>query len=339
MLRFKQTKTAIPIGFVKNGKDGNKILYLDEANDKNISTVNVATNDIIDPCICPYCKKKFARKDNTLRHINTSCKMKMVKQMFNKCMYDLLGNGKEDDDNYSIDSIDSNDSIEEYDDIIGKEFNIKDNGTIIMLPNLKSRNTLYIAGPHGSGKSYYTAEYLKQYNKLFPKRDIIIFSRVEEDAAFDGVKNIRRIKLDDDIIDYPIDCKKELRSKHGSMVVFDDIDSIQDKKLLEAINKLRDDVLMSGRDQTDSGMNIDCICTNHQITDYQKTRNVLNESSHIVVFPKSGSSYGIQRALRLYGGLDKKQLDKILSIDSRAVCIHKRYPNYVIHEKGCYLLS
>ncbi len=60
-----------------------------------------------------------------------------------------------------------------------------------------TRQILYVSGASGSGKSFYTSDYMKEYNRLFPKNKIYIFSSLEKDEKLDAVKNTKRIKLNE----------------------------------------------------------------------------------------------------------------------------------------------
>lgn len=212
-------------------------------------------------------------------------------------------------------------------DIAKKEIKLNE-GEIIPIPETKTRDVLYIAGPSGSGKSTYAAAYIKQYQKLFPDNEVYIFSRVEEDKVLDKL-NPTRFLIDEDMVENPID-PKELAD---SLVLFDDIDTITDKKLNEAVRKLRDDILETGRHN-----NIYVVCTSHQLMNYKHTRTLLNEATLVTFFPQSGSSYHIKRFLKEYAGLDRKTSSKILALPSRWVTIHKSYPLYVLYSKGVFLL-
>jgi predicted AAA+ superfamily ATPase len=71
---------------------------------------------------------------------------------------------------------------------------------IQIIPNHKAREILYVTGPSGSGKSYYCAEYVKKFVEIFPESDIFLFSRKDSDPAFDKIKEITRIKIDDKLV-------------------------------------------------------------------------------------------------------------------------------------------
>ena len=170
---------------------------------------------------------------------------------------------------------------------------------------------------------------------MFPDKTINIFSRVENDENLDKIKGIRRFKLDKLFYEDPIDCKKELMN---SICIFDDVDSIQDSKISNAVEKLQNDILLCGRDQKNEGNDIYIICTSHQVTDYKKTRQILNEATNIIIFPKSTGVYGIRRGLKYYVGLDNKQIETIIEEPSRWVNIKKRFPMYVMTENKVYSL-
>ena len=196
-------------------------------------------------------------------------------------------------------------------------------------PFIKS-NHIYVAGSSGCGKSYWIGEYLKLINKYQKGRDIFIFSDVDEDPALDNLKNVHRIALDESLLEEPI-YPDELRD---SICIFDDIDSIQDKKLKDNIYTLMDSIYKRGRHE-----NITCISTTHNITNYTRSRTAINESSMIVLFCKSGSTSGQKYILDKYCGLDKKTINEILKLNTRYVQIHKNYPQFYAWDKGVKLIK
>ena len=96
-----------------------------------------------------------------------------------------------------------------------------------------------MTGPSGSGKSTYTRTYLEQWKKKNKDKEIYMFSSLPEDESLDDVKP-QRIKLDSSIYEEPI----EVEDFKDSVVIFDDIDVISDKKIRDAVynilNKVRD---------------------------------------------------------------------------------------------------
>lgn len=205
---------------------------------------------------------------------------------------------------------------------------------LIPLLNTDQRECPYIAGPSGSGKSTYASSLATCYKKIFPKRDIYIFSRtdVKDDPAYKKL-NPLQIKVDQDLIDNPIDIEKDI--KPGSLVIFDDTTSIRDENIKKEINKLIVDILEVGRK-----LGIWIIITSHLVngTDRKLSRVIMNEMTSFTFFPKSGSSYQIDYCLKQYMGLSKKQIEQIFDLKSRWVTVYKNYPMVVLHQHGAYLL-
>lgn len=213
-------------------------------------------------------------------------------------------------------------------DNLGKEIKVNA-GYLQVIPDPYKREVVYVAGASGSGKSYFTSNYARQYKKLFPDKNIIVFSKLNDDEVIDKLNPIR-IEIDVDLIQNPI-TMEELKD---SLVIFDDTDVISDKKLLDAVNAIKNDCLEIGRHY-----NIYTVITSHLINDYKKTRTILNEAHRIVMYPASGSFYSISYVLKHYCGFSPKDVKKIQKLNSRWVCVGRHFPVNVIYEKGCYLLS
>jgi hypothetical protein len=215
--------------------------------------------------------------------------------------------------------------------IIPKDIQI-DDGVFQQIISLQDR-IIYIAGPSGSGKSTYAGKYISIYKKIYPKADFYVFSRLDKDPAIDYLKP-HRVKIDQSLIDEPIEIKKEI--KKNSIILFDDIDTIQDKKLQMQVNRLKGDLLEIGRH-----MNIRIVVTSHLVNPNERTaaRTLLNEMNTLTIFPKSGSNYQSEYALKKYFGLSTKQIKTILNMDSRWITLFKMYPQLVLSEHRAVLLS
>jgi hypothetical protein len=215
---------------------------------------------------------------------------------------------------------------------IKKEYIIEDTGHLYPLPQTSENGSErgMVCGPSGSGKSTYVSEYIKNYRKLHPKSKVWVFSRLSSDPALDKHK-INRIMLDKGIVENPIEPKELSDGKH-TLCIFDDIDTIPDKDIKNAVRKLRDDINETGRHDKISN-----ISTSHQICNYKLTRDLLLESAFVTFFPKSGMQAQARSFLKTYCGLDKPTIEKILALPSRWVTIYKTYPIMVLHQKGCFL--
>jgi hypothetical protein len=219
-----------------------------------------------------------------------------------------------------------------YNTYFGKEFIIY--GQLDPILNVKERSVSYIAGPSGSGKTTYAVNLIKNYKKIFPDKDFFLFSRTnhESDPAFKNMK-INQVLIDQNLLDNPIDIEKELTG--GCILLFDDCNTIQNDKLKKQIDNLIGDIMEVGR-----RMDITIIVTNHLVIPNERriARTIMNEMQSLTVFPKSGSCHQISHALKTYYGLNKKQIENILSLPSRWVTINKNYPMYIIYEHGCFIL-
>jgi hypothetical protein len=216
---------------------------------------------------------------------------------------------------------------------IGDNFEIED-GKLLPIPKVNERSVDFIAGPSGSGKSTYASQLATSFKKIYPEKDFFIFSRTDakNDPAFSRLRPIQ-IKIDESIVDNPIDITKELTG--GCLILFDDCNTVQDDKQKKAIDKLMADIMEVGRK-----LNIWIIMTNHLVIPNEKkiARTILNEMQSLTVFPKSGSTQQIRYCLKQYYGLNNKQINEIISLPSRWVTIYKDYPMSVLYDKGAFIL-
>jgi hypothetical protein len=211
---------------------------------------------------------------------------------------------------------------------------IKDNGKFQQLPNPNGREILYITGASGSGKSYYTREYCKQWLKLHSKKDdaeIYLYSSLTEDETLDDPAiKINRIKIDEGLINDPINIKDFT----NCLVLFDDVDVISDKKIRAEVLKTLNQILEIGRHH-----NISAILTYHSATDGTQTKKILNESHCVVYFPHSGAKRQLDYLLKEYLGMSNQQILKIKRSKSRWCCVFKNYPQIAMTEKSIFLLN
>ena len=191
------------------------------------------------------------------------------------------------------------------------------------------REVYYISGPSSCGKSSWIAKLLRLWiaarQKLKQKTDIYLFSRVEHDNAFKGIP-IHQIRLDDDLLNSPIDVHRELRD---CMVIWDDIDSIMNKELREYLWELRDDVLSTGAHCGTYSIN-----TSHDLCNWRSTRTSLKEAHYVTVFPQS-ERFKIRDWLEKKVGLERDYREVILTEapkTSRWVTVSMRYPQFIACE-------
>lgn len=291
-------KSGKPIAIVRGGKLDGKIVYITE--DQNVESLPISHDNIIQECKVIRGGSRY--KLDCLDKIAYAIKLKT--------------RPTELDLQPIYDKIMSTQKVLSLDD-----------GNFEQIPNPDTRECLFISGPSGSGKSTMLGRYMRQYKKLFPKNPIYLFSKFETDEAFDGIK-VKRIPINMDLVDDPID----IEEFEDSLVCFDD-DQVSDKELEKALEDLKRDLLERGRHH-----NTYVAILNHLLTDYKKTRSVLNESHAVCFFPKAGSSYQIKYCLKTYCSMDTKDIAKMMKLPSRAVILNKQYPQYVIAERDIYLV-
>lgn len=235
---------------------------------------------------------------------------------------------------FEYNQIDS-DIIDIYDQLKPQvEHNIKSHihipdGTIQPIPLIQEGQTdrIFISGMSGSGKSTWIANYALSYNKLYKTNSIYMFSKKETDKAIDDIVDVKRIKINDDILEIDFD----INDLSNSLCIFDDIDCFE-KKIYDKIKNIRSSILELGRDKRIYMCNV-----SHQILNYKNTRDLILESNKIVFFPRSGQ-YQIKRFLKEYCGLDKDKINLIMNINSRWIQLNKTYPMTITGEHDIYII-
>jgi len=123
--------------------------------------------------------------------------------------------------------------------------NLQPNQYFQQIPDdTKTRKILYTSGQSGSGKTFYTAEYVKKYIKKNPKHKIIVFSSLDEDKTLDDIKQIQRVKVKTPGF---VNEHFLINDFKDTLVIFDDTDCIKDKRILNQIGNIADIVLQTGR--------------------------------------------------------------------------------------------
>ena len=206
---------------------------------------------------------------------------------------------------------------------------IKTQGKLQPMPQKGKIERIYISGPSGSGKSHYAGKYVKEYLKMYPGNEFYVISTIGDDNALDE-HDPDRIEVDDEFLIEP-PTPEYLRD---SITVFDDVDKIARADLRKSVQTLRSWELEQGRH-----FNTSMLCTSHLLFDYSQTKRLLNEATTVVLFPRAGSQFHIKKYLEKYMGLDREQRTKILKLPSRWVALYTGYPQYVIHEKGVFMLN
>ena len=212
-----------------------------------------------------------------------------------------------------------------------KNIILEDDEQFTICPDINplNSNRVYISGANGAGKSYVAGQYCKNYNRIFKKNKIILFSPHEDDA-YEGVRNIIKIDLNDEML---YETPLEIDKFACSLIIFDDTDSLQNKKQQAWINSFQADVVKNGRK-----LGIGCVYLSHMLMNGNKTRELIAEASAVVLFPNAGSKYHINRFLKIYAGYEQRMIDAVFKLNSRWVCIGMNAPQYVLAQHHAFLL-
>jgi hypothetical protein len=201
-------------------------------------------------------------------------------------------------------------------------------GQFMPLPNQltyksgkNQREIMYVCASQGSGKSTFTAKYIKEYQKQFPKNNVYVISQIEEDDAFKDIKNLKRLEIDERLISDPI----SYEMFENSLVIFDDVDVMSNKEIKNAVLQLRNEIAELGRHK-----NISMLQTSHASCNGTKTKSIIQECSCVVLFMKGGNTYN--RLLKEYLGFNDPEVRALKKLNSRWVCIHKTYPSIILTE-------
>lgn len=190
------------------------------------------------------------------------------------------------------------------------------------------RCVAYISGIPGSGKSYFANSHIKNYKILYPENRVILFSVHNDDETL-NYENFDEINIVDDTLD-----ELDWKDFENCLIVFDDIESSQHARISKYVFGLMDTIIMNGRHR-----NISVFYLNQIMRNAGKTKCILQNASHYVFFPKTASQYSLSRTLEAYAGLTKKQIEKQINLDSRAVILHRCAPQYVIGEHDMYFVK
>lgn len=231
-----------------------------------------------------------------------------------------------------------------------------DTGVFQLVPfktpvNGKKRNTYYITGESGCGKSTFAARIAREYKLVNPYNKLVWITTMPDSEEMNALNPIIinitnpdmvQLNIYDEqerlrIIDNPEegDFSKQTSVFEQSMIIFDDIEGCENPKLIKTIyDNLINPALMLGRH-----FNISVVICKHQVCDYSKTRTLLLESEYITVFPRTTPRNVLKHLLSYYVGLRPDQISDIMRSKSRAVTVHNRFPVSIITQDAYEYLT
>lgn len=210
------------------------------------------------------------------------------------------------------------------------KFTLPKNNQFQVLPNPdpKKREVIYICGSSGCGKSHWIKEYIQNYRKIFPERDVYLATQLEEDETLDSLKPpIKRIRISSFVEKPP-----KIDEFEDCLFVCDDFDTLP-KLELKALWNVIDMIAIQGRHTRTS-----LAVISHFISNYRQTTLILNESQKVVIYPQATSLGNLRYMLERKFGIDVEKIKSFKRMKTRWVCLYALFPQYYITETGAGLL-
>jgi len=202
---------------------------------------------------------------------------------------------------------------------------------LLPCPDKDKRGVYYIAGASGSGKSYVARNLAERYKKQFPDRNIYLVSKLAEDSTLDSMKTGKPIRLNiEKLMAEPL---TNLDPLENCLILFDDYDTFTGKEE-KCVQKLIDDIATMGRHS-----NTTMLCMTHYLSNYKKTRLMLTEATHFVLYPQSTGSHALNYMLKTYLGMTPEEVSRLRKSGSRWICVAKNFPQHCITETEAWILN
>lgn len=308
-----------PVAYMEGTGDKPRLVYLLKEGDENYNEQE--SNELYDPF--QIASEIIYGKDKQRRYLSDNDTLKLE---------EAIERGKSPKD-WKLEKL-YNEVQELLKERKGKEFFLQ-SGTVYPVPLQEEdqNERLYVSGPAGAGKSTYINKWLQFKLGMDPDTKIFVFSKLDEDKSLekDIGDHIQRVTLDEQLVEKPM---SSTDFPYGSVIIFDDIDTIKNEKVLNSVRKLRDDLLETGRHEM-----LSIITVSHTLMAYSKTKISINECTSTTLFPRAGNSFQAKRYLKEYMGFSPQMVDKCIKLKSRWFTIFKRYPTYCIHEHGAFIID
>ena len=195
------------------------------------------------------------------------------------------------------------------------------------------RQAVYLCGMSGVGKTTTIIQYIKEFHAKYPKARILLFSSKSHDANLDTMSYVERIKITEDMLVNQMTLAEISARSKPVLTVWDDVEDFSTPKLTKEIERLLNEVLRNGR-----SYGIYAIYSHHQPCDYIRTRNLLFEATHVIIYPRRSGKEAYNYLMEKKLNLNKKTIEIINKTFSNYVCIKKSVPQVVISDKYILLV-
>jgi len=221
-----------------------------------------------------------------------------------------------------------------------KTIKAEPNTSFMIAPtNLNNQvSNIYITGRQGLGKSVFVSRYIENFKKVNKDIPVYLISEAREDKLLDPLINKRlspsQIKTDDI---KPEDFEDIAKDFGGCVIIFDDIDSLTDKK--PEFLKKNTYALMNALINLSRKHGIHVIYTAHGVLDGCYSKTMINSCSNWVFF-SAGINKQVISCLMNKFGLSKEQIKRIIALkdDTKWISICNTIPMTVITENEIMIL-
>jgi len=196
----------------------------------------------------------------------------------------------------------------------------------------------FVCASSGAGKSYSINDILMRNPAI--QHDVVpsvhLFSSVGNDPSFAPLRNLYGERF---VHHDPRDLQPEVLNKRTyqakSVIIFDDTNSISDRKIRNKITQFRENLLEIARHQS-----LVIICSEHLFHSRMATQRLRNSAAYFILFPRNSikaiddvldNQFSMQRH-------ERSDLIKKLKREGRAQFIRQDTPSYIINTKRVQLL-
>jgi GTPase SAR1 family protein len=226
----------------------------------------------------------------------------------------------------------------DYDNTDGDK-SLKTIGELEAYPNFNAnRSVFYIAGQSGSGKTYFTKKYIRNFLKEYSKAHVFVFTGIENNTDYDEFLKQKRLTYIDHmklISDKNFNGNKFLQHEElkGSLLVFDDVDTLKRNIRIWLYDNLINPAL-----ETSRHFSISIFMISHQLSNYQETRKILMEATHMVIF-RNNFNLKMKKFLENYFNIDSKVYKKMSSLKKRWLCIVRGLYTLYYNEDEAHIID
>ena len=332
-----ENSVAVAITSSKQPSMNDKILYLSDAKKDDESTRSSAG--------------KLHRIETLVLQSDVKKKTQAIKKIYNAFLKETKIEEFDDPDSNVVDIFEK--VMKEP---ISTEIQLH-NATFEFIPlmpadakNGNYRQSIFLTGMAGSGKTFWMKRYIMLWHELYPKCKIYFISdqtladdeSLKEIVAYTKQITVEQIIGDKENKEQPLNWKDFIDSKKKDepvLVVFDDYDDFEEPEnkkqpnLNKIVHKLLDALLRNGRKHR-----IFVLASSHELN-HHKSKTVMKEAEYFVLFIDGITLYHMDYFCTKYLGMTKQKVKQLKESKSRWVMIRRRVPMLELSEFTAQILK